>query len=252
LLRFLRKGKKKGGPAPDGRQRGPVAPVMPEQRSLAMGVQTHDPQTVNDLNHFETVAKVLARELGGFRLGSDPLDVAETLEQLTEEMEDMPRVISDCRRAIEAFGELEGALDRMYSLADRAAELADSDSRLLLTMDAEFSGYAHIVARLAGAGDFDGPCLSLVTSAEAKVTRTVLACLSAARHGFAAKLEEQRRHISSAMSEAVELLARILEDGEEISNETRSGLNGLMETIKLMDGAGAGPARRETRPALLN
>jgi hypothetical protein len=216
-----------------------------------MTVQISDTETVSDLNHFETVARVLARELSGFRLASDPLDVAETIEQLTEEMEDMPRVIGDCRRAVEAFGELQGALDRMYSLADRAAELDDSDPELLLAMDSEFSGYAHIVARLAGAGDFDGPCLSLVTSSEARVTRTVLACLTAARHGFAAKLEEQRRHINSAMSEAMELLARILEEGDQISNETRDGLNGLMETIKIMEG-GFSPSCQEQRPVYLN
>ncbi|MDR1314517.1 MAG: hypothetical protein LBQ12_12705 [Deltaproteobacteria bacterium] len=216
-----------------------------------MTVQTSETENYRDLNHFETVAKVMARELSGFRLASDPLDVAETIEQLTEEMEDMPRVIGDCRRAVEAFGELEGALDRMYSLADRAAELDDSDPALLASMDAEFSGYAHIVARLAGAGDFDGPCLSLATSAEAMVTRTVLACLTAARHGFAEKLEEQRRHINSAMGEAMELLARILEEGEEISLETRNGLNGLLDTLKIMD-RGFGPAWQEQRPAYLN
>ncbi|MDR3154861.1 MAG: hypothetical protein LBW85_11500, partial [Deltaproteobacteria bacterium] len=189
--------------------------------------QMRDPETLNDLLHYETLARVMAQELAGFRLASDPLDVAETLEQLTEEMEDMPRVIGDCRRAVEAFGQLEGALDRMYALADRAAELDDSDPTLLLSMDEEFSGYAHIVARLAGSGDFDGPCLSLCTSSEARVSRTVLACLSKARHGFAAKLEEQRRHINSAMGEAMELLARMLEEGEEISYETREGLTSL-------------------------
>ncbi|MDR1041994.1 MAG: hypothetical protein LBR80_17870, partial [Deltaproteobacteria bacterium] len=160
-------------------------------------------------------------------------------------------VISDCRRAVEAFGELEGALDRMYSLADRAAELHDSDPALLLAMDEEFSGYAHIVARLAGAGDFDGPCLSLATSSEAKITRTVLACLTEARHGFAAKLEEQRRHIDCAMSEAMELLTRILEEGEAISNETRSGLSGLVDTLRVMD-CGFGSSRQDERPRYLN
>jgi hypothetical protein len=210
-----------------------------------------EPGTVSDLIHFETVARVLARELSGFRLGSDPLDVAETLEQLTEEMEDMPRVISDCRRAVEAFGELEGALDRMYSLADRAAELEDSDPALLMAMDAEFAGYAHIVARLAGAGDFNGPCLSLSTSSEARITRTVLTCLSAARHGFAAKLEEQRRHINSAMGEAMDLLVRLLEEGEQISFETREGLATLLDTVRVMDG-GMSPGWQEQRPVYLN
>ncbi|MDR2611329.1 MAG: hypothetical protein LBG06_00270 [Deltaproteobacteria bacterium] len=216
-----------------------------------MTAPTRDPEPFSDLNHFETVARVMARELAGFRLASDPLDVAETLEQLTEEMEDMPRVIGDCRRAVEAFGELEATLDRMYSLADRAVELGDSSPEILAAVDGEFSGYAQIVARLAGAGDFEGPCLSLATSAEARVARTVLACLSSARHGFAAKLEEQRRHINSAMGEAMELLARILEEGDELSRETRDGLASLLETVSVMQG-GFNPARPERRPALLN
>jgi hypothetical protein len=206
---------------------------------------------LNDLHHYETVARVMARELAGFRLSSDPLDVAETLEQLTEEMEDMPRVIADCRRAAEAFGELEGCLDRMYALADRAVELDDSNPSVTLAMDEEFSSYAHLVARLAGADDFDGPCLSLVTSDEARVTRTILGCLSNARQGFAAKLDEQRRHINIAMADAMALLVRILEEGDEISRETRDGLSALMETLKVME-KGFSPVFQDKRPALLN
>jgi hypothetical protein len=188
-----------------------------------------------DLNHYETVARVLAKELSSFRLSSDPLDVAETLEQLTEEMESMPGVINDCRLAAEAFDELESVLDRMYSLADRAVELNDSNPILQIAMDEEFGGYAHIIARLAGADDFNGPYLSLCTSSEAKVTRVILSCLSAARQNFAYRLEEQRRHINSAMDDAVRLLLRILDEGHAVSHETRQGLASILERLRDLD-----------------
>jgi hypothetical protein len=201
-----------------------------------------DPGAYSDLNHYETVARILAMELSSFELVSDPLDVAETIEELTEEMEDMPYVISDCRQAAQAFLELEGALDRMYSLADRAAEAGAQDPELLALMDEEFAGYAEIVARLAGAEDFEGPVLSLATPEEAKVTRIILGCLSGARHSFALRLEEQRRHINSAMSDALGLLARLLEDGEEISHSTKSGLSALLAKLRAMDSGSPAPA----------
>jgi hypothetical protein len=182
------------------------------------------------------MARLLAKGLSTFSLSSDPLDVAETLEQLTEEMEDMPTVIQDCRMAMEAFGQLESVLDRMYALADRAVELKDSTPALMRTMDEEFSGYAHIVARLAGAHDFSGPCLSLASSAEAKVTRIILGYLAAARQNFAMRLEEQRRHINTAMDDAISLLMRILDEGDEISYDTRKGLEDLLGRLREVDG----------------
>jgi hypothetical protein len=209
-------------------------------------------RSFEDLNHYETVARVLAKELSSFRLTSDPLDVAETLEQLTEEMETMPGVIKDCRLAAEAFGELESVLDRMYSLADRAVELKDSNPLLLSAMNEEFGGYSHIIARLAGADDFSGPCLSLLTSEEAKVTRVILSCLSAASQNLAYRLEEQRRHINSAMDDAINLLLRILDEGDGISYETRLGLSSILERLRDLDENFVSPDERPARAYLLN
>ncbi|MDR2461151.1 MAG: hypothetical protein LBE38_10330 [Deltaproteobacteria bacterium] len=204
-----------------------------------------------DLSHCENLARLLAKGLSTFSLSSDPLDVAETLEQLGEEMEDMPLVIQDCRLAMEAFKELESVLDRMYALADRAVELNDSNPRLMAAMNEEFSGYAHIVARLAGADDFDGPCLTLETSSEARVTRIILGYLAAAKQNFAARLEEQRRHINAAMDDAIGLLARILEEGCEISYDTRKGLTDLLGTLKEFGGQWDNDSF-EARPYLLH
>ncbi|MDR2340053.1 MAG: hypothetical protein LBF40_07975 [Deltaproteobacteria bacterium] len=189
----------------------------------------------HDLTHYESVARILAMELSSFELVADPLDVAETIEELTEEMEDMPHVISDCRMASEAFQELEGALDRMYSLADRAIEAGAGNPGLLDTLDRQFAGYAEIVARLAGADDFEGPILSLGTVEEARVTRIILGCLSEARHNFALRLEEQRRRINTAMDDALSLLLRLLETGEGISHDTKAGLRTLMEKLGTID-----------------
>ncbi|MDR2198414.1 MAG: hypothetical protein LBR53_02965 [Deltaproteobacteria bacterium] len=196
-----------------------------------------DPSVYQDLTHYETVARILAMELSSFELVADPLDVAETLEELSEEMEDMPYVISDCREAAAAFSELEGALDRMYSLADRAIEAGSSDPSILNVLDEEFSLYAELVARLAGADDFEGPILSLATPEEARITRVILGCLSDARHNFALRLEEQRRHINTAMDDALGLLTRILENGTGISHGTRSGLSALLSKLRSLDPA---------------
>jgi hypothetical protein len=189
----------------------------------------------HDLNHYEEVARIMAMELSSFELLADPLDVAETLEELTEEMEDMPEVISTCRLAAETFLELEGALDRMYSLADRAIEAGAENPELLNTLDKQFAGYAEIVARLAGADDFEGPILSLSTVEDARVTRIILGCLSESRHSFAVRLEEQRRNINLAMDDAMKLLQRILEEGNEISHDTRAGLTALLTKLKSLD-----------------
>jgi len=187
-----------------------------------------------DLNHYELVARILANELSSFSLTSEPLDVAETIETLSDEMETMPQIISDCRLAVEAFSELDRTLDRMYSLADRAVESGDSQPALLSGLDEEFRGYSHIIARLAGANDFDGPSLSLASKNEAIVSRQILACLGVARQTFLKRLNEQRRRINDAMDEALEMLGRILSEVEEISHETREGLTELVDRLNTM------------------
>ncbi|MDR2140733.1 MAG: hypothetical protein LBR11_02915 [Deltaproteobacteria bacterium] len=186
----------------------------------------------SDLYHFELVAKILADELAQIPLSSEPLDVAETIEILSEEMGNMPEVINDCREASETFGELDQTLDRMYSLADRAVEAGNREPGLLESLDEEFSGHAQIVARLASDNDFDGPSLSLRTIPQAKVARQVLGYLAAARHNFCRRLEEQRRRIGVAMEEAMDLLNYILTEVEDISYGTKTGLGELVERLK--------------------
>ncbi|MDR3203331.1 MAG: hypothetical protein LBV23_01105 [Deltaproteobacteria bacterium] len=185
-----------------------------------------------DLSHYEMVAKIMASELSTLELTAEPVDVAETIETIGEEMANMPQIITDCRLAVEAFDELDGALDRMYSLADRAVECDEKDEGLRIGLDDEFSGYAHIVARLAGADEFDGPSLSLITKSEAKIAREILGCLGAARHDFSRRLLEQRRRINGAMDEALEMLGKILTEADELSNATRQGLSELVTHLR--------------------
>ncbi|MDL2260496.1 hypothetical protein LJB99_06465, partial [Deltaproteobacteria bacterium OttesenSCG-928-K17] len=155
-----------------------------------------------DLTKYESIAKILAQELPGLSLGAEPLDVIDSLEHLSDEMVFMPQIIQDCRLATEAFSELDQTIDRMYSLADRAAELDESKSGERSILDEEFRGYSHIVARLAGADNYDGPSLSLQSRPEAMAARTILAYLGDARKNFTQKLDAQRRQINSAMDEA--------------------------------------------------
>jgi hypothetical protein len=189
-----------------------------------------------DLNHYELVAKIMANELATLELASEPLDVAETIETLGEEMNQMPQIISDCRMAVEVFSELDVTLDRMYSLADRASESNENDEALRMGLDEEFSGYSHIVARMAGADDFDGPSLSLLTKGDASVARQILGCLSKARHEFSKRIFDQRRRIDSAMTEAVEMLTRILSEVENITYQTRDGLTELVAHLQTLSG----------------
>jgi hypothetical protein len=187
-----------------------------------------------DLNHFELVAKIMADELASLELDAEPLDVAETIETLSEEMGGMPQIITDCRLAMEAFSELDGVLDRMFSLADRAAECPEDQESLFERLDDEFSGYAHIVARLAGADDFDGPSLSVGSREEAQVARRILGCLGTARHSFSRRLEAQRRRINGAMGESLEMISRILTEVEDISYATRESLTELLAHLKTL------------------
>ncbi|MDR2442302.1 MAG: hypothetical protein LBE31_02125 [Deltaproteobacteria bacterium] len=207
-------------------------------------------QNCPDLNHYELVARIMASELATLELASEPLDVAETIETLSDEMRNMPKIIYDCRLAVEAFDELDGTLDRMYSLADRAVECPEDSQALRNGLDEEFTGYAHIVARLAGADEFDGPSLTLRTKSGAMVARQILGCLGSARHNFSMRLREQRRRINSTMDEALEMLNRILTEVEEISHDTREGLSSLVAHLQALGqefsenvGAPGGPKR---------
>ncbi|MDR0622071.1 MAG: hypothetical protein LBJ61_09375 [Deltaproteobacteria bacterium] len=189
-----------------------------------------------DLNHYEIVARIMANELSTLELASEPLDVAETIETLSEEMNQMPQIISDCRMAVEVFNELDVTLDRMYSLADRASESNEADEALRVGLDEEFSGYSHIVARMAGADDFDGPSLSLRTRGDALVARKILGCLSQARHDFSKRVFDQRRRIDGTMTEAIELLSRLLREVENITYQTRDGLTELVAHLQSLSG----------------
>ncbi len=185
-----------------------------------------------DLNKYEKIARLLAQELPGLSLLSEPLDVIDSLEHLTDEMTHMPEIIQDCRLATETFDELDQVIGHMYALADRAVELpADRDRTLL---DQEFRGYSHIVARLAGADDFDGPSLSLATRAEALAARQILAYLNDARRGFTRQLAAQRRQINQAMDEALTLLTQIAGETEELSQANRDLLQSLLDRLALL------------------
>jgi hypothetical protein len=183
------------------------------------------------LRHYENIAQLLANKLPHLELESEPLDVAETLELLSDEMEDMPSIIQDCRQATSAFGDLEEFLDRMYSLADRAVAIGERDPSALALLDHEFSGYAHLIARLAGEDDFSGPTLSLGTVSEARVARVILGCLASGREKLSKRLEIQRRNINLAMDEALGLLRRILLKNMEISAETRETLTDILGAV---------------------
>jgi hypothetical protein len=185
----------------------------------------------HDLSHYEKIARILAQELPALALVSEPLDVIDSLENLSEEMSVMPEVIQDCRLATEAFDQLDNVIDRMYALADRAVELPDDNNHERVVLDREFAGYSHIVARLAGADDFDGPSLSLTTKPEARAARKILAYLNDARTSFTRKLADQRRQINSAMDEALAMLVKLVSDTEDLSHVNRERLMELLDRL---------------------
>jgi hypothetical protein len=198
-----------------------------------------------ELNNYEQIARLLAQELPKLPLGSEPLDVVDSLENLSEDMAFMPEIIKDCRLATEVFDELDQVIGHMYALADRAVDLPENRKAERLVLDGEFKGYAHIVARLAGAEDFDGPSLSLATRPEALAARRILGYLGEAREGFTRRLADQRRHINQAMDEAVGLLVRLVSETEELSHQGRGRLRELLDRLAAQTGlpeAPAGPA----------
>ena len=187
-----------------------------------------------DLSKYEKIARILAQELPSLSLMSEPLDVIDSLENLSDEMAMMPEIIQDCRLATEAFDELDQTIGRMYSLADRAVELPEDSQRERFKLDEEFRGYSHIVARLAGADDFEGPALSLASRPEALAARKILSYLNEARCGFTRKLSDQRRQINSAMDEALALLMKILNETEELSHANRGRLQDIVDRLTIL------------------
>lgn len=202
-----------------------------------------------DLNRHEKIARILARELPGLSLGAEPLDIIDSIENLSSDMAHMPEVIKDCRLATEAFAELNQVIDHMYALADRAAELPESCHWERRSLDEEFKGYSHIVARLSGAGDYDGPSLSLASLPEAQAARTILGYLNEARCGFTRKLADQRRQINQAMNEALALLAKIVYETDELSHYNRERLGHILDQLAAFaEPADSGPAESQPRP----
>ena len=187
-----------------------------------------------DLSNYETIARILAQELPSLTLLSEPLDVVDSLENLTDEMAQMPEIIQDCRLATEAFDELDQVIGRMYALADRAVELPDDQGGARGLLDEEFQGYSHIVARLAGADDFDGPNLSLLTKPEALAARKILSYLNETRRSFTQKLADQRRQINDAMDEALNLLVKIVSETEELSHYNRDRLQDILGRLSIV------------------
>ncbi len=187
-----------------------------------------------DLNSYETIAKILAQELPSLTLGSEPLDVVDSLENLSDEMGRMPEIIQDCRLATEAFDELDQVIGHMYALADRAVELPPEAVSERQILHDEFCGYSHIVARLAGANDYDGPQLSLATKPEAMAARKILSYLNEARRSFTKKLADQRRQINDAMDEALDMLVKIVSETEELSHHNRGRLRDILGRLSMV------------------
>jgi len=203
------------------------------------------PAVCPELNNYEQIARLLARELPNLPLGSEPLDVVDSLENLSEDMALMPEIIQDCRLATEAFDELDQVIGHMYALADRAVELPENRTAERSLLDGEFKGYAHIVARLAGAEDFDGPSLSLATRPEALAARRILGYLGEARTGFTRQLANQRRQINQAMDEAVALLVHLVSATDDLSHQGRDRLRDLLDRLAALSAVPdlpAGPA----------
>ncbi|MGL4209827.1 MAG: hypothetical protein ACRCTY_10625 [Candidatus Adiutrix sp.] len=185
----------------------------------------------SDLTQHEQVARILAAELPELALCSEPLDIINSLEKLSDEMSHMPEIIHDCLMATEAFDRLDETIGRMYALADRAVELPDDKEEERASLDEDFQGYSHIVARLAGDNNFDGPSLSLRTKAAAITARQILSYLNGARQNFTGKLAAQRRQINAAMDEAVEMLLNLAHGTHELSNNNRNHLNNILERL---------------------
>jgi len=203
-----------------------------------------------ELNNYEQIARLLARELPNLPLGSEPLDVVDSLENLSEDMALMPEIIKDCRLATEVFDELDQVIGHMYALADRAAELPGNRKAERLVLDGEFKGYAHIVARLAGEDDFEGPSLSLATKSGALAARRILGYLGEARTGFTRRLADQRRHINQAMDEAVALLVRLVSETKDLSHQGRDRLREILDRLAAQADLPALPAEPAYGPWL--
>ena len=200
------------------------------------------PPAYPELSNYEQIARLLAQELPSLPLGSEPLDVVDSLENLSEDMALMPEIIKDCRLATEAFDELDQVIGHMYALADRAVELPENRRQERSLLDAEFRGYAHIVARLAGDEDFDGPSLSLVTRPEALAARRILGYLGEARTGFTRRLANQCRQINQAMDEAVALLVRLVSSTDDLSHQGRDRLRDILDRLAALSEMPALPA----------
>ena len=198
-----------------------------------------------DLGRNEKIARFLAQELPSLSLNSEPLDVIESLENLSDEMSQMPEVIQDCRLATEAFSELNRVIGHMYALADRAVELPEDSREERGLLDEDFKGYSHIVARLSGADSYDGPSFSLASRPAALAARTILGYLNEARSGFTLKLAAQRRQINMAMTEALNLLAKIVYETEELSHQNRRRLEEILENLAGLIELSQGEFKRE-------
>ena len=208
------------------------------------------PEACPELSNYEQIARLLAQELPNLPLGSEPLDVIDSLGNLSDDMAMMPEIIKDCRQATEAFDELDQFIGRMYALADRAAELPDSRKAERNILDGEFKSHAHIVARLAGDEDFGGPALSLATGSEALAARRILGYLGEARTGFTRRLANQRRQINQAMDEAVALLVRLVSDTDDLSHQGRDRLRDILDRLAALAEVPALPARPAHGPWL--
>lgn len=188
-----------------------------------------------DLNKYERMARILAKELPSLHLLSEPLDVVDSLENLSDEMTRMPQVIVDCRLATEAFNELDQVIDRMFALADCAVELSEDNRDQRKQLDEEFKIYSQIVSRLAGADNYGGPSLNLSSRDEAVTARKVLSFINEARRGFTRKLDHQRRQINQAMDEVLNLLMRLVSDVEELSYYNREQLSEILDHLGAME-----------------
>lgn len=179
---------------------------------------------INQTHDFERlglVSSLLGQHIPVTRTEEElPPEVARALIMARVQMQGIPSALRDLEAAKLNFSVLEKSLDRLVALTDEAAELGEEDQPGRDRLEVELVSLAHVVAKLAGRQNYDGPQISVKTKAHAQGSRKILRHLTPFKEDMALNLIDQENLIVEAIEQTIGFLEMITESYPEAASLT--------------------------------
>ncbi|MDR3134708.1 MAG: hypothetical protein LBU69_01285 [Deltaproteobacteria bacterium] len=163
---------------------------------------------IREFEEMNQITGLLAQTLSGTVAKDMPQDIAIAIMAAKKQLEGLPEVIEDLNLAFNRYLTLNAAISRMTDLARHSANLIDGPQVLPIRqeMEEEFHSLARVVAQEAGHQRFGNSSLSIINTASAILSVTILTYLKPVLEKLDHELRGQKELIIEALEETMNFL----------------------------------------------